>query len=69
MYRYAGQKILPARRAPPGSAIIADQNKPASDIPIDPARREALFRAFLEWQQRRSVEHFLPTQEGDTQAR
>ena len=57
----------------PASAIIADQNKPASDMPLDPARREALFREFLEWQQRQSVEtvfrDFLPRQEGDTQAR
>jgi hypothetical protein len=53
----------------PASAIIADQNKPVSEIPLDPARREALFREFLEWQQRQSVERFLPRQEGDTQAR
>ena len=38
----------------PASAIIA--NKPAADIPLDPSRREALFREFLEWQQRQSVE-------------
>ena len=57
----------------PAAAIIADQNKPAADIPLDPARREALFREFLEWQQRQSVEtvfrDFLRPQEQDTQAR
>jgi hypothetical protein len=57
----------------PASAIIADQNKPASDMPLDPARREALFREFLEWQKQQSVEtvfrDFLPRQEEDTQAR
>ena len=57
----------------PTSAIIADQNKQDAGIPLGPARREALFREFLEWQQRQSVEtvfrDFLPRQEGDTQAR
>jgi len=57
----------------PASAITAVQNKPATDMPLDPARREVLFREFLEWQQRQSVEtvfrDFSPRQEGDTQAR
>jgi hypothetical protein len=50
-----------------GSARIS------KDYPLDPARREALYREFLEWQQRQVVEtvfrdFFLP-QEQDTQAR
>jgi hypothetical protein len=57
----------------PVSAITAHQINPAADIPLDPARREALFREFLEWQQRQSVEtvfrDFLRPQEHDTQAR
>jgi hypothetical protein len=57
----------------PASSVTADQNKSAADIPLDPARREALFREFLKWQQRQLVESvfrdFLQPQEQDTQAR
>jgi methionyl-tRNA synthetase len=42
-------------------------------LPLDSARREALFREFLEWQKRQSVEtvfrDFLRPQEQDTEAR
>jgi hypothetical protein len=57
----------------PASGITAHQIKPAADIPLDPARREVLFREFLEWRQQQSVEtvfrDFLRRQEQDMQAR
>jgi hypothetical protein len=47
----ARSKSIESRRIVyrPTSAITAHQIKPAADIPLDPARREALFREFLEW--------------------
>jgi hypothetical protein len=67
------ERRITSDRLPTRSAITAHQIRPAADIPLNPARREALFREFLEWQKRQSVEtvfqDFLRPQEQDTQAR
>src|SRR5262249_26178155 len=70
--RPARSKMVESRQTVyrPASAITTPQIKPASDIPLDPARREALFREFLDWQKRQLVEtvfrDFLRRQEQDT---